>query len=178
MIEQYLPNNNETATVAFRQKFCQLNSPTVQCQSAWYGTLVAPASCPGKEEQRRLAPIPRAAWLVARSVSPARGFMRVFTAAAWSLSPRPAIRSPGAFGLDRENEPSNTWLARAATRAVVNREGAVLRAYVGWRSIATVVRWSTVRPVWIQVSWPSFQHIYILKTVQNSFIPIKLSLLL
>jgi hypothetical protein len=27
MIEQYLPNNNETATVAFRQKFCQLNSP-------------------------------------------------------------------------------------------------------------------------------------------------------
>jgi hypothetical protein len=29
MIEQYLPNNNETATVAFRQKFCQLNSPLV-----------------------------------------------------------------------------------------------------------------------------------------------------
>jgi hypothetical protein len=29
MIEQYLPNNNETATVAFRQKFCQLNSPFV-----------------------------------------------------------------------------------------------------------------------------------------------------
>jgi hypothetical protein len=27
MIGQYLPNNNETATVAFRQKFCQLNSP-------------------------------------------------------------------------------------------------------------------------------------------------------
>jgi hypothetical protein len=26
MIGQYLPNNNETATVAFRQKFCQLNS--------------------------------------------------------------------------------------------------------------------------------------------------------
>jgi hypothetical protein len=29
MIEQYLPNNNETATVAFRQKFCQLNRPYV-----------------------------------------------------------------------------------------------------------------------------------------------------
>jgi hypothetical protein len=29
MIGQYLPNNNETATVAFRQKFCQLNSPKV-----------------------------------------------------------------------------------------------------------------------------------------------------
>jgi hypothetical protein len=27
MIGQYLPNNNETATVAFRQKFCRLNSP-------------------------------------------------------------------------------------------------------------------------------------------------------
>jgi hypothetical protein len=27
MIGQYLPNNNETATVAFRQKFCQLNNP-------------------------------------------------------------------------------------------------------------------------------------------------------
>jgi hypothetical protein len=27
MIGQYLPNNNETVTVAFRQKFCQLNSP-------------------------------------------------------------------------------------------------------------------------------------------------------
>jgi hypothetical protein len=27
MIEQYLPNNNETAKVAFRQKICQLNSP-------------------------------------------------------------------------------------------------------------------------------------------------------
>jgi hypothetical protein len=26
MIGQYLPNNHETATVAFRQKFCQLNS--------------------------------------------------------------------------------------------------------------------------------------------------------
>jgi hypothetical protein len=26
MIEQYLPNNNETATVEFRQKICQLNS--------------------------------------------------------------------------------------------------------------------------------------------------------
>jgi hypothetical protein len=26
MIGQYLPNNNETATVAFRQKICQLNS--------------------------------------------------------------------------------------------------------------------------------------------------------
>jgi hypothetical protein len=29
MIGQYLPNNNETATVAFRQKFCQLNNPLV-----------------------------------------------------------------------------------------------------------------------------------------------------
>jgi hypothetical protein len=27
MIGQYLPNNNETATVAFRQKICQLNGP-------------------------------------------------------------------------------------------------------------------------------------------------------
>jgi hypothetical protein len=27
MIGQYLPNNNEIATVAFRQKNCQLNSP-------------------------------------------------------------------------------------------------------------------------------------------------------
>jgi hypothetical protein len=27
MIGQYLPNNNEIATVAFRQNFCQLNSP-------------------------------------------------------------------------------------------------------------------------------------------------------
>jgi hypothetical protein len=27
MIGQYLPNNNETATVVFRQNFCQLNSP-------------------------------------------------------------------------------------------------------------------------------------------------------
>jgi hypothetical protein len=27
MIGQYLSNNNETATVAFRQKICQLNSP-------------------------------------------------------------------------------------------------------------------------------------------------------
>jgi hypothetical protein len=27
MIGQYLPNNNETATVAFRQKNYQLNSP-------------------------------------------------------------------------------------------------------------------------------------------------------
>jgi hypothetical protein len=27
MTGQYLPNNNKTATVAFRQKFCQLNSP-------------------------------------------------------------------------------------------------------------------------------------------------------
>jgi hypothetical protein len=26
MIGQYLPDNNETATVAFRQNFCQLNS--------------------------------------------------------------------------------------------------------------------------------------------------------
>jgi hypothetical protein len=30
MIGQYLPNNNETATVAFRQKFYQLNSPQVR----------------------------------------------------------------------------------------------------------------------------------------------------
>jgi hypothetical protein len=30
MIRQYLPNNNETAAVAFRQKFCQLNSPYVK----------------------------------------------------------------------------------------------------------------------------------------------------
>jgi hypothetical protein len=30
MIGQYLPNNNETARVAFRQKFCQLNSPFIQ----------------------------------------------------------------------------------------------------------------------------------------------------
>jgi hypothetical protein len=28
MIGQYLPNNNETAKVAFRQKICQLNSPS------------------------------------------------------------------------------------------------------------------------------------------------------
>jgi hypothetical protein len=27
MIGQYLPNNNETATLSFRQKFYQLNSP-------------------------------------------------------------------------------------------------------------------------------------------------------
>jgi hypothetical protein len=33
MIGQYLPNNNETATVAFRQKFCQLNSLIVMLQS-------------------------------------------------------------------------------------------------------------------------------------------------
>jgi hypothetical protein len=32
MIGQYLPNNNETATVAFRQKFCQLNSPQIKTQ--------------------------------------------------------------------------------------------------------------------------------------------------
>jgi hypothetical protein len=32
MIGQYLPNNNETATVAFRQKICQLNSP----QFIWF----------------------------------------------------------------------------------------------------------------------------------------------
>jgi hypothetical protein len=54
MIGQYLPNNNETATVAFRQKFCQLNSPLalaeansshhqvslsgpIQFSSFWYG---------------------------------------------------------------------------------------------------------------------------------------------
>jgi hypothetical protein len=30
MIGQYLPNNNETAIVAFRQKFCQLNSPQIE----------------------------------------------------------------------------------------------------------------------------------------------------
>jgi hypothetical protein len=47
MIGQYLPNNNETATVAFHQKFCQLNSPLVSysrstfCDflGAWAGTL-------------------------------------------------------------------------------------------------------------------------------------------
>jgi hypothetical protein len=33
MIGQYLPNNNETATVAFRQKFCQLNSPQIFCDA-------------------------------------------------------------------------------------------------------------------------------------------------
>jgi hypothetical protein len=33
MIGQYLPNNNETATVAFRQKFCQLNSLTLPLTS-------------------------------------------------------------------------------------------------------------------------------------------------
>jgi hypothetical protein len=32
MIGQYLPNNNETAIVAFRQKFRQLNNP-------WFGSL-------------------------------------------------------------------------------------------------------------------------------------------
>jgi hypothetical protein len=32
MIGQYLPNNNETVTVAFRQKFCQLNSPLSNLQ--------------------------------------------------------------------------------------------------------------------------------------------------
>jgi hypothetical protein len=31
MIEQYLPNNNKTATVAFRQKIYQLNSPLMNC---------------------------------------------------------------------------------------------------------------------------------------------------
>jgi hypothetical protein len=31
MIGQYLPNNNETVTVTFRQKFCQLNSPDCNC---------------------------------------------------------------------------------------------------------------------------------------------------
>ena len=65
-------------------------------------------SCPGKEEQQRVATIPRAAWLVARSASPARGFMRVFTAAAWSLPPRSAIRCVWFGTLDRENEPSST----------------------------------------------------------------------
>jgi hypothetical protein len=30
MIGQYLSNNNETTTVAFRQNFCQLNSPLNQ----------------------------------------------------------------------------------------------------------------------------------------------------
>jgi hypothetical protein len=29
MIGQYLPNNNETVTVTFRQKKCQLNSPLI-----------------------------------------------------------------------------------------------------------------------------------------------------
>jgi hypothetical protein len=33
MIGQYLPNNNETVTIAFRQKFCQLNSPNVATRS-------------------------------------------------------------------------------------------------------------------------------------------------
>jgi hypothetical protein len=37
MIRQYLPNNNETATVAFRQNFCQLNSPYVHVLAAGYG---------------------------------------------------------------------------------------------------------------------------------------------
>jgi hypothetical protein len=31
MIRQYLPNNSKTTTVAFRQKFCQLNSPLAMC---------------------------------------------------------------------------------------------------------------------------------------------------
>jgi hypothetical protein len=46
MIRQYLPNNNETATVAFRQKFCQLNSPLVgPCENhAWCSWT---ASCSG-----------------------------------------------------------------------------------------------------------------------------------
>jgi hypothetical protein len=35
MIGQYLPNNNETATVAFRQKFCQLNSPLAKGDENW-----------------------------------------------------------------------------------------------------------------------------------------------
>jgi hypothetical protein len=37
MIEQYLPNNNETAKVASRQKFCQLNRPQdcVTNATAW-----------------------------------------------------------------------------------------------------------------------------------------------
>jgi hypothetical protein len=42
MIGQYLPNNNETATVAFRQKFCQLNSPLVATLAPW----LAPGSPP------------------------------------------------------------------------------------------------------------------------------------
>jgi hypothetical protein len=33
MIEQYLPNNNETTTGAFRQKFCQLNNPVAAIKS-------------------------------------------------------------------------------------------------------------------------------------------------
>jgi hypothetical protein len=36
MIGQYLPNNNETATVAFRQKICQLNSLLDEILLAWY----------------------------------------------------------------------------------------------------------------------------------------------
>jgi hypothetical protein len=34
-----------------------------------------------------------------------------------------------------------------------------------------------VRPVSMEISWPCCQCIHILKTMQNSFIPIKLSLL-
>jgi hypothetical protein len=33
MIEQYLSNNNESATVTFRQNFCQQNSPLVLAAS-------------------------------------------------------------------------------------------------------------------------------------------------
>jgi hypothetical protein len=39
MIGQYLPNNNETTTVAFRQKFCQLNSPIVVWAQGNHNTL-------------------------------------------------------------------------------------------------------------------------------------------
>jgi hypothetical protein len=46
MIGQYLPNNNETVTVAFHQKFCQLNSPSdairlvADTELPWFGILV------------------------------------------------------------------------------------------------------------------------------------------
>jgi hypothetical protein len=36
MIGQYFPNNNETVTVSFRQKFYQLNSPLVWEQFFWF----------------------------------------------------------------------------------------------------------------------------------------------
>jgi hypothetical protein len=55
MIRQYLPNNNETTTVAFRQKFCQLNS----LKSSW---LALPAfvramlACTGKAAENPATP--------------------------------------------------------------------------------------------------------------------------